>query len=118
MHGECLQLLLYDKQTTRINSHKDHSTGLLWGITGAEIQIPSVDKNPELKVLVFFFSPSLKPGVGHGQYLAMHATPTAKDLFLANSTLPVLSPAFFLKPLPSVFVCSLWLTPVPIGPAE
>ena len=110
MHGECLQLLLYDKQTTRINSHKDHSTGLLWGIAGAEIQIPSVEKNPELKVCFFlfcFFLPSLKPGVGHGQYLATHATPTAKDLFLANSTLPVLSPAFFLKPLPSFSCTSL-----------
>ena len=40
----------------------------------------------------------LKPGVG--QYIAIHATLTARDFFLAISTLPVHSPAFFPKPLP------------------
>ena len=39
---------------------------------------------------------SLKPGVG--QYIAMHASPTARDFFLANSILPVRSPAFFFSP--------------------
>ena len=41
---------------------------------------------------------SLKPGVG--QYMAMHATLTARDFFLPFSALPVHSPAFFPKPLP------------------
>ena len=45
----------------------------------------------------------LKPGVG--QYIAIHATLTARDFsFLLISTLPVHSPAFFPKPLP-IFPC-------------
>ena len=44
----------------------------------------------------------LKPGVG--QYIAMHATHTAGNFFLANFYLPVNSPAFFsLKNLSRVF---------------
>ena len=43
----------------------------------------------------------LKPGVG--EYIAIHATVTARNFFLV-STLPVHSPAFFLKPLP-IFSC-------------
>ena len=43
----------------------------------------------------------LKPEVG--QYIAIHATLTARD-FLLISTLPVHSPAFFPKPLPT-FPC-------------
>ena len=35
----------------------------------------------------------LKPGVG--QYMAMHATLTARNFFLVNFYLPVHSPAFF-----------------------
>ena len=43
------------------------------------------------------------PGVG--QYIAIHATLTARDFsFLLISTLPVHSPAFFPKPLP-IFSC-------------
>ena len=41
----------------------------------AEIKVPS-DENTELK------GSFLKPGVG--QYIAMHATLTARDFFLAN----------------------------------
>ena len=40
----------------------------------------------------------LKPGVG--QYIAIHAALTARDFFLAVSTHPVHSPAFFPKHLP------------------
>ena len=40
----------------------------------------------------------LKPGVG--QYIAIHATLTARDFFLAYFYLPVHSPAFFPKHLP------------------
>ena len=53
----------------------------------AEIKVPS-DENTELKGSPFWdvvnaLSPvSLKPGVG--QYVAMHATLTARDFFLAN----------------------------------
>ena len=65
-----------------------------WGAADAEIKVPS-SGNTELKR-----SP-LKPGVG--QYIAMHATLTARD-FLLISTLPVHSPAFFPKPLP-IFSC-------------
>ena len=42
-----------------------------------------------------------KPGVG--QYIAIHATLTAREFFLI-STLPVHSSAFFPKPLP-IFSC-------------
>ena len=48
---------------------------LLWGAADAEIKVQS-DENTEFKVLPF------KPGVG--QYIAMHATLTARDFFLAN----------------------------------
>ena len=55
---------------------------------------------------------SVKPGVG--QYIAIHATLTARDFFLAYSTLPVHSPAFFPKHLPILFLCWQWLTPAPV----
>ena len=45
-----------------------------WGAADAEIKIPS-GENTELKVL------PLMPGVG--QYIAMHATLTARDFLLA-----------------------------------
>ena len=62
---------------------------LKWG--AADVQIKShLMRIQSLKVLL------LKPEVG--QYIAMHATLTAKDFFLANSTLPVHSPAFFPNP--------------------
>ena len=44
----------------------------------------------------------LKPGVG--QYIAIHATLTARDFFLAYFYPSVHSPAFFPKPLP-IFSC-------------
>ena len=53
------------------------------GAADAEIKVPS-DEN------------------GVGQYIAMHATLTARDFFLAIFfTYPVHSPAFFPKPLSS-----------------
>ena len=55
------------------------------GSCGRRIKVPS-DENTELKVL------PLKPGVG--QYIAMHATLTAGNFFLA-SHLTVHSPSFF-----------------------
>ena len=45
-----------------------------WGAADAEIKVPS-GENTELNVLPF------KPGVG--QYIAIHATLTATDFFLA-----------------------------------
>ena len=45
-----------------------------WGAADAEIKVPS-GENTELKFL------PLKPGVG--QYVAIHATLTARDFFLA-----------------------------------
>ena len=46
-----------------------------WGAADAEIKVPS-DENTELN------GSPLKPGIG--QYIAMHATLTAGDFFLAN----------------------------------
>ena len=62
-----------------------------WGAMDAEIKVPSVE-NTELE------GSSFKAGVD--QYIAIHATLTA----LLISVLPVHSPAFFPKPLPS-FSC-------------
>ena len=57
-----------------------------WGAADAEIEIPLL-KTQSLKVL------PLNPGVG--QHIAMHATLTARDFFLANFYLSAHSPAFF-----------------------
>ena len=54
----------------------------------------------------------LKPGVG--QYIAMLATLTARDFFLANSY-PLRSiHRHFFQTCPKFFLCQLWLTPVPV----
>ena len=57
----------------------------------------------------------VKPWVG--QYIAIHATLTARDFFFAYfyPSGPFSdSPAFFPKHLPIFFPCWLWLTPVPM----
>ena len=56
----------------------------LWGAANAESHLM---RTQSLKVL------PLKPGVG--QYIAMHATLTARNFSLLISPLPVHSPAFF-----------------------
>ena len=73
-----------------------------WGTADAGSEEPSVE-NPELNGSPFL--------ARRGPYIAMHATPTAKDFFFANFYLPVHSPAFiylfiyfFAKPLLS-FSC-------------
>ena len=48
---------------------------LQWGAVDTEIKVPSVE-NTELE------GSPLKPGVG--EYIAIHATLTARDFFLAN----------------------------------
>ena len=66
------------------------------GTADAEIKHPSVE-NPELKGSPF------KPGAG--PLIAVQATPSARGVFLANSTLLVVhSLAFSPKPLPN-FSC-------------
>ena len=55
-----------------------------WDTENAEIRDPPAE-NPNSKILPF------KPSVG--PYIVMHATPTAKNFFLANFYLPVHSPA-------------------------
>ena len=54
----------------------------------------------------------LKPGVG--QYIAMHATPAAKDCFLANFYPSGPFTCIFSKTSSELFLCWLWLTPVPV----
>ena len=71
---------------------------LQWGAVDAEIKVPS-GENTELKR-----SPCK---AWSSQYIAIHATLTARDFFLSClliSTLSVHSPAFFPKPLP-IFPC-------------
>ena len=67
----------------------------LWGPADVEIKVPSVE-NQSSKIL------SLKPGVGH--HTVMHATLTARDLFLAVFSSRSIHLHFSPKPLPS-FSC-------------
>ena len=70
----------------------------------SEIKDPSV-KNPELKGSPF-------KAWSVGQYIAMHATPTARDFFLANFYPSGPFTCMFSKTSPEFFLCWLWLTPV------
>ena len=63
-----------------------------WEAAETEIKAPS-GENTERKLKVL----PLEPGVD--QYIAIHATITAKDFFFAYFYLPVQSSAFFPKPL-------------------
>ena len=65
-----------------------------WGATDAEIKVPS-GENTELNVL------HLKPGVG--QYIAIHATLTARDFFLVYFYTSGPFTCIFSKPLPIFF---------------
>ena len=62
-----------------------------WGAADAEIKVPS-GKNIELNVL------PLNPGVG--QHIAIHATLTARDFFLAYFYSSGPFTRIFPKPLP------------------
>ena len=54
----------------------------------------------------------LKPGVG--QYMAIHATPTARDFSLTYFYPTGPFTCYFSKTSPNFFLCWLWLTPVPV----
>ena len=71
----------------------------------AEIKVQSV-RLQSLKVL------PLKPGVG--QYIAIHATLTARDFFLAYFYTSGPFTCIFSKTSPNFFLCWLWLTPDPV----
>ena len=45
----------------------------------------------------------------------MHATPTAREFFLANFYPSGPFTRIFSNTFPDVFLCWLWLTPVPVG---
>ena len=62
----------------------------------AEIKVPSVE-NTGLKVV------PLKPGVG--QYIAIHATLTARDFFLTDFYLSGPFTYIFSKTSPKFFLC-------------
>ena len=53
-----------------------------------------------------------KPGVGH--YIAIHATLTARDFFLAYFYPSGPFTGIFSKTSPDFFLCWLWLTQVPV----
>ena len=76
-----------------------------WGAGDAEIKVPSVE-NTELKR-----SP-LNPGVG--QYIAIHATLTARDFFLTYFYPSGPCTCIVFQNLSRFFLCSLWLTLVPV----
>ena len=73
-----------------------HSRPLQRGAADAEIKVPS-GENTELK-----HSP-LKPGVG--QYIAIHATLTARDFFLAYFYPSGPFTCIFSKTSPDFFMC-------------
>ena len=54
----------------------------------------------------------LKPGVG--QYIAIHATLTARDFFLAYFYTSGSFTCIFSKTSPDFFLCWLWITLVPV----
>ena len=68
-----------------------------WGATDAEIKVPS-DENTELKKVLH-----LKPRVG--QYIAIHATLTGRDFFLANFYPSSPFTCIFSKTFPEFFLC-------------
>ena len=74
-----------------------------WGAADAEIKVPSGES---LNVL------PLKPGVG--QYIAIHATLTARDFFPVYFNLSGPFTCIFPKTSPDFFLCWLWLTLVPV----
>ena len=77
-----------------------------WGAADAEIKVPP-GENIELRLKVL----PLKPGVD--QYIAMHATFTARGFFLANSYPSSPFTCIFSKTSPDFFPCWLLLTLVP-----
>ena len=90
----------------RKNGIVSSSSGLAqWGAADAEIKVPSAE-NTELKV------PPLKPGVS--QYIAIHATLTAREFFLVYFYPSGPFTCIFSKSFPDFFLCRLWLTPVPV----
>ena len=88
----------------RVNIRVRRTTPL-WGTADAEMKHPSVE-NPDLKVLPF------KPGAG--LYIALRATPTTGDFFLAKFYPSGPFTCVLSKTSPEFFLCWLWLTPVPV----
>ena len=82
-------------------SHIDEFLLPLLGAADAEIKVPS-GENTELKHF------PLKPGVG--QYIAIHATLTARDFFLPYFYLSGPFTCIFSKTSPDFFLCWLLLT--------
>ena len=81
-------------------THSTTSVAPQWGAADAKIKVPSVQKT-DLK------GSPLKPG--EGQYIAIHATLTARDVFLAYFYSSGIRLHFFLN-LSLFILCWLWLT--------
>ena len=78
-----------------------HRLAPQWGTADAEVKVSSGEKTE------FKCSP-LKPGVG--QYIAKHATLTARDFFFAYLYPSGPFTCIFSKSLLKFFQCWLWLT--------
>ena len=76
------------------------------GAADAEIKVPSGENTQSLNVL------PLKAGVG--QYIAVHATLTSRDFFLAYFYPSGPFTCIFSKTSPDCFPCWLWQPPVPV----
>ena len=78
-----------------------HSVTPQWGAADAEIK-SHLMRTQSLNIL------PLKPGVG--QYIAIHATLTARDFFLAYFYTSGPFNCFFFQNLSRFLLCWLWLT--------
>ena len=83
--------------------HLDHDHYPAVGSCGRKSHLV---RTQSLNVLPF------KPGVG--QYIAIHATLTARDLFFTYTYPSGLFTCIFSKTSPIFFLCWLWLTPVSV----
>ena len=96
----CARCLRYERDTTQPSVH----------FRSGELRTQKLNfrlvRTQSLNVL------PLKPGVG--QYIAIHATLTARDFFLAYFYPSLSSHLHFFPKPPPVFPCWLWLTQVPV----
>ena len=105
-HWPSSQVTLHTWKSTFLHHHHHHCHHLSRSRSG-ELRTQKL-KSHQVRTQswhVLSFKPRL------GQYVAIHATLTARDFFLAISSVPVHSPVFFQKPLlisPVLAVANTW----------
>ena len=102
---------IYKTKTIPINHHYYQSTFTSFYFRSEKLWTQKL-KSHLLRTQSLMVLP-LKPGVS--QYIAIHATLTARNFFLAYFyPSGPFTCIFFPKPPPILFLCWLWLTPVPV----